>query len=199
MRELSFILILQYKSKNNGLNACKISHLSLYMNDKGNIINQRPPFLPMLIGTGFGSGFWPWGPGTAGSVFATIVWGLLSLWLPSFVLSAVTLALVIVFTILGTWATKRLQPFWGEDPSRVVVDEMVGVWIPLAVVNPRAWGWALTALVLFRFFDIVKPLGIKKLDRMKGAFWVMGDDILGGIYALFVLVAAMQVANLMAA
>ncbi len=169
------------------------------MNDKGNIIDKRPPFLPMLIGTGFGSGFWPWGPGTAGSIFATVVWAILSLWLPFSELSVVTIALVIVFTVLGTWATKCLQPYWGEDPSRVVVDEMVGVWIPLAIVRPCDWYWALAALVLFRFFDIVKPLGIKKLDRMKGAFWVMGDDILGGIYALFVLVLAMQVAKLMAA
>lgn len=169
------------------------------MNDRGNIIDQRPPFLPMLIGTGFGSGFWPLGPGTAGSVFATVVWGGLSFWLPAFNLSVVTLALVVVFTLLVTWATKRLQPFWGDDPSRVVVDEMVGVWIPLIIVEPKEWGWTLASLVLFRFFDIVKPLGIKKLDRMKGAFWVMGDDILGGIYALFVLVVAMQVAKLFVA
>lgn len=63
---------------------------------------------------------------------------------------------------------------------------MVGVWIPLSLLQPftkdSLW-WALAALVLFRFFDMVKPLGIKKLDRKKGAFYVMADDILGGIYA----------------
>ncbi len=185
--------------KNKGFYALKSDTFILEMNDKGNILNKRPPFLPMFIGTGFGSGFWPWGPGTAGSVLATVVWAIIGLWLPSFTLSVVTLALVIVFTILGTWATKRLQPFWGEDPSRVVVDEMVGGWIPLIIVNPQEWGWAFAALVLFRFFDIVKPLGIKKLDRMKGAFWVMGDDILGGIYALLVLVMAQQVAKFVVA
>ncbi len=185
--------------KNKGFYALKSDTFILEMNDKGNILNKRPPFLPMFIGTGFGSGFWPWGPGTAGSVLATVVWAIIGLWLSSFTLSVVTLALVIVFTILGTWATKRLQPFWGEDPSRVVVDEMVGVWIPLIIVNPQEWGWAFAALVLFRFFDIVKPLGIKKLDRMKEAFWVMGDDILGGIYALLVLVMAQQVAKFVVA
>lgn len=46
---------------------------------------------------------------------------------------------------------------------------------------------ALAALVLFRFFDIVKPLGIKRLDRKTGAFWVIADDLLGGLYALIVL------------
>lgn len=199
LQELGFILILQCERLNRASKPEILATFLLYMNDKGNIINQRPPFLPMLIGTGFGSGFWPWGPGTAGSVLATVVWGILGLWLPAFELSVVTLALVFVFTVLGTWATKRLQPYWGEDPSRVVVDEMVGVWIPLIIVGPQQWGWAFVALVLFRFFDIVKPLGIKKLDCMKGAFWVMGDDILGGIYASFVLVVAMQIVKLMAA
>ena len=160
------------------------------MNDKGNLTDKRPPFLPMLIGTGFYSGLWPWGPGTAGSILATVIWMLLGLWLPAFTLSVTTLFLILVFTLLGTWATARLQPYWGEDPSRVVVDEMVGVWIPLLVAQPKEWGWMLAALVLFRFFDIVKPFGIKKLDRMHGAFWVMGDDILGGIYALVVMVVA---------
>ena len=59
---------------------------------------------------------------------------------------------------------------------------------PLAVLQQGEYGWAVVALVLFRFFDIVKPLGIRNLDRRKGAFWVMGDDILGGIYALIVLI-----------
>lgn len=169
------------------------------MNDKGNIIDERPPLLPMLIGTGFCSGFWPWGPGTAGSVVATVIWIVLGFWLPAFQLSVLTFSLVIFFTAIGTWATKRLQPYWGEDPSRVVVDEMVGVWIPLISVNPQQWWLALVALVLFRFFDIVKPLGIKRLDSMKGAFWVMGDDMLGGIYAWLVLLLGMHVYEMFAA
>lgn len=162
------------------------------MNNKGNLTDKRPPLLPTLVGTGFGSGFWPWGPGTAGSVLATVIWVVLALALPAdgIALHATTWLLVIVFTALGTWATARLQPYWGDDPSRVVVDEMVGVWIPLAILSRGDWWWALAALVLFRFFDIVKPLGIRSLDRRLGAFWVMGDDILGGIYSLIALFAA---------
>ncbi len=135
----------------------------------------------MLIGTGFGSGFWPWGPGTAGAVLATVIWLGLSLVLSTVTLFWVTVALIVVFTILGTWATACLQPYWGDDPSRVVVDEMVGVWTPLLLATD--WQEALVALVLFRFFDIVKPLGIRKLDERKGAFWVMADDLLAGVYA----------------
>jgi len=148
-------------------------------------MNERTPFLPTLIGTGFGSGFWPWGPGTAGAVLATAIWLLLSYLTGPTVLCIVTAALIAVFTALGTWATARLMPYWGSDPSRVVVDEMVGVWIPLLIA--ASWWQALTALLLFRFFDIVKPLGIRALDRREGAFWVMADDILAGIYSLVVL------------
>lgn len=156
------------------------------MNDHGNLTDKRPPLLPTIIGTGLGSGFWPWGPGTAGSVVAVVIWLLLGWPLAGQMgtLQLITLGLIVVGTALGTWATARLQPYWGEDPSRVVIDEMVGVWIPLLVVRPDDYLGAFVALVLFRYFDIVKPFGIKALDRRSGAFWVMADDILGGVYAL---------------
>ena len=146
---------------------------------------KRPPLWAVIIGAGFGSGFWPWGPGTAGAVLAVLVWLVLGAWLSPMALFVVTLLLVLLFTALGTWATARLEPFWGEDPSRVVVDEMVGVWIPLLLAD--GWRQAVMALLLFRFFDIVKPLGIRALDRRHGAFWVMADDLLAGVYSAVVL------------
>ncbi len=145
----------------------------------------KTPLIPTIIGTGFGSGFWPWGPGTAGAVLATLIWLVLSLVLTTVQLIELTVGLIVVFTLLGTWATARLQPFWGDDPSRVVIDEMVGVWMPLLLATD--WKQALLALVLFRFFDIVKPFGIRKLDQRKGAFWVMADDLLAGVYSGVVL------------
>ena len=148
-------------------------------------MTRKPPLLPVVIGTGFGAGFWPWGPGTAGSVVATALWFALYAALPLTVVLAVTAALIVLFTLLGTWATQRLMPFWGDDPSRVVVDEMVGVWVALLAADN--WKLALAALLLFRFFDIVKPLGIRALDRRRGAFWVMADDLLAGVYSAVVL------------
>lgn len=142
---------------------------------------KRPPLIPIIIATGFGTGFWPWGPGTAGAILATLVW--LALWatFQFVVLEVVVLLLIVLFTALGIWATAKLTPFWGDDPSRVVVDEMVGVWI--ALLMAVEWKTAIAALLLFRLFDIVKPLGIRSIDRRQGAFWVMADDIVAGIYA----------------
>ena len=150
---------------------------------------ERPPFVPVVIGTACGAGFWPWGPGTAGAVLGTLVW--LGLWsvLEFAVLEVVVAVLVVVFTLLGTWATARLMPYWGDDPSRVVIDEVVGVWVALLMASD--WVTAVVALLLFRVFDILKPFGIRSLDRRRGAFWVMADDLLAGLYAA-VLVLLIQ-------
>ena len=121
---------------------------------------SRTPLIPTIIATGLGSGFAPKAPGTAGAILATII---------------------------GTWATNKLMPYWGEDPSKVVIDEMIGVWIPLLVSPAMSVEYALLSLFLFRFFDILKPLGIRALDKKHGAFWVMADDILAGIYSLFIV------------
>ena len=150
---------------------------------------KKLPLLPTIIGTGFGSGFWPWGPGTAGALTGMLIWYALSFMLNSTLLLAVTLSCIVVFTIAGTWAVRRLSPFWGSDPQKVVIDEMVGVWVPLLAVPASDIWLALASFVLFRLFDILKPLGIRTLDRRKGAFYVMADDILAGVYSLIIIVA----------
>ena len=86
------------------------------------------------------------------------------------------------------WAADKLEACWGEDPSRVVVDEMVGVWIALlAAPSGNVW-YALGAFALFRLFDIFKPLGIRRMESFPGGFGVMMDDILAGIYSFVVLI-----------
>ena len=118
---------------------------------------RRPSFFPVLIGTGFGSGFSPFAPGTAGALLATLIWFGLSLLISETCLLWTTVALISLFTVAGIWATDRLEPYWGEDPSRVVVDEMVGVWITLLAAPAGHIWYGLAAFVLFRFFDILKP------------------------------------------
>ena len=148
---------------------------------------SRTPLIPTIIATGLGSGFAPKAPGTAGAILATIMWFAASYLLEPTTLVCTTLAAIVIATIIGTWATNKLMPYWGEDPSKVVIDEMIGVWIPLLVSPAMSIGYALLSLFLFRFFDILKPLGIRALDKKHGAFWVMADDILAGIYSLFIV------------
>ncbi len=143
--------------------------------------------------TGFGVGYWRWGPGTAGALLATIMWLVCALFVSPGTLLLVTTAAVAAAFVIGTITTNRLERIWGEDPKRVVIDEMLGVWIPLAVCpsdfseSPSHIWYVVAAFVLFRFFDILKPLGIRALDRCHGGFWVMADDFLAGVYSLAII------------
>ena len=165
-------------------------HLSLYrfyrIYHLITFLMKKPSLLPVIIGTGFGSGFSPFAPGTAGALLATLIWFGLSYLVSSACLLWLTVALILVFTLAGIWAANRLEASWGEDPSRVVVDEMVGVWIALLAAPAGHVWYALGAFVLFRLFDIFKPLGIRRMESLPGGIGVMMDDILSGVYGFII-------------
>ena len=60
------------------------------------------------------------------------------------------------------------------------------MWITMMFV-PLTWLNLLIGLILFRFFDIAKPLGIRKVESLGGGIGVMADDMLAGVYANIVL------------
>lgn len=144
----------------------------------------------VMLGTTFGAGFWPWGPGTAGAAVGVLIWMCYAYCIDNYlIVTAITMSLSIIFTLISLKPIDRLELSWGEDPSKVVIDETVGVWITLlAVPATREWYYAFLAFVLFRIMDIVKPLGCRWLDNnIHGGLGVMLDDILAGIYGGIVL------------
>ena len=148
---------------------------------------KRAKLFHIIIASGFGSGFSPFAPGTAGALVAVIIWTVLFYVIPFNILLVVTSLLIVLFTAAGIWSADKLESEWGKDPSKVVVDEMVGVWIALlAVPVGNVWN-ILFAFLLFRFFDIFKPLGIRKMEQLEGGIGVMADDILAGIYSFLLL------------
>lgn len=152
--------------------------------------NGKFPLFPKLIATSFGAGFLPLMPGTWGALFGIAIWLPLYLWASSAVIFGVTCLGVIVFTILGTWASSISEKYWGKDPVIACVDETVGQWIsllPILSVNEYPWWEIIISFVLFRFFDIAKPLGIRSMERLPKGYGMMADDILSGIYAAIIL------------
>lgn len=149
---------------------------------------KKIPFYHEMIATGLGVGHFPYGPGTMGALLAILVWYPIATCTSYPVWTGITLALVLVFTVLGAWSATVAERYWGEDPSRVVIDEVVGQWIPLLAV-PAAFSWwhVLAAFILFRFFDIVKPLGVRKMEQFKAGWGIMADDLLAGCYGAIVL------------
>lgn len=138
------------------------------------------------ISTGLGIGYIGKGAGTVAAVFTCLLWyffqsGYIISYLPA-------LCLTLGITALGVWSANKVEPLWGKDHNRVVVDEIAGMCITLLFV-PVTIEYIIIGLVLFRFFDIAKPLLIRKLESLKGGWGVMADDVLAGVYSNIVLQA----------
>ena len=138
--------------------------------------------LHKAVATVFGLGYAPKAPGTFGTLGAFLFCLFANYLFPVNYISIVFL--IGAFAgIFGIYSTNKVIPIWGDDPSRVVVDEFVGYIITLTFI-PFTLTNLLLAFILFRFFDILKPLGVKAIDeKIKGGLGVMLDDVLAGIYA----------------
>jgi phosphatidylglycerophosphatase A len=90
--------------------------------------------------------------------------------------------ITIFISWLGVWSGNVVEALWGKDSNKVVVDEVAGMMVTLLFI-PVNIKHVVIGLILFRFFDIVKPLFIKKMELLPKGWGVMGDDILAGIYA----------------
>tara|TARA_R110002050_G_scaffold20348_1_gene57644 strand:- start:31977 stop:32456 length:480 start_codon:yes stop_codon:yes gene_type:complete len=144
-----------------------------------------------IIASGFGTGYVPIAPGTAGSILGIVLFYLLNQIEINLGLSLNTILLVnagVIFfvTLVGVNSIKNVHYQWKHDASAIVIDEIVGVWIAVFAM-PHEWKYYIIALILFRFFDITKPFFIRKLDKMSSDWSVMLDDVLAGLYSLVVI------------
>jgi phosphatidylglycerophosphatase A len=138
-----------------------------------------------VIATAFGLGYAPIAPGTFGALGAY----LLNIFLIHSTHYNLILGInILIFMMLGVYVSFQLEAEWGSDPSRIVIDEVVGMWIA-TIFLPANFYVLLTAFILFRFFDIYKPFGIRFFDNLKNGWGVMLDDVLAGIYANILLQA----------
>lgn len=133
------------------------------------------------IGTGLGTGYSPVAPGTAGSLLAVV---LFLLWPQG---SFFWLVMALIFFAIGVPVATHIEKERGEDPSLVVIDEVVGQWLALIFLPVISWKIAVAAFLLFRFFDVWKPFPIDHSQQLKGGWGIMVDDVLAGVYANLVL------------
>jgi phosphatidylglycerophosphatase A len=142
-----------------------------------------------LISTWFGCGYAPLAPGTAGSLAAlAIAWLLVRYagWQPIWFGLLVVAATAPAIWAAGVTARDQQQ----KDPQLVVVDEVLGQWLALAgarALNFKSW---IGALILFRLFDIWKPVPVRQLEKLPGGTGIVADDLMAGIYAALVLFMA---------
>lgn len=145
-----------------------------------------------FLSLGLGSGLAPKAPGTFGSFAAWLLFALAApllsvtpAWLPAVLLLAAFFG--------GALCIAKTGRALGEvDHGAIVWDEFVAVWLVLACL-PQVFWWQLAGVLVFRFFDILKPWPIRQADRrFKNGLGVMFDDLLAALYTLLCLAVAMR-------
>jgi phosphatidylglycerophosphatase A len=141
--------------------------------------SDPPGKIALTLSTWFGTGLLPVAPGTFGTLAAIpLVIGMAYLGVGP---RAFIFALVVAVAI---WTSDRSRKLLAQhDPSIVVIDEVAGFLLTMFIL-PFSWLNLGIGFMFFRFFDILKPYPIKRLERLKGGFGIVMDDIVAGIYAL---------------
>ena len=124
-------------------------------------------------------------PGTCGTLMAAVLAPFVFLPLS---LGARVLVLGVVFWVGSIAATRAELLLQCKDPGEVVIDELLGYWLVLLPFAAPGWKVMLVALVLFRFFDMVKPWPVRQSEEwLPGGYGVMIDDVVAGVQALLIL------------
>lgn len=135
-------------------------------------------FFILALASNAGLGYFPWAPGTVGTLAGIPVFFLLSALSPG--LFALTW---LGLFFLACWVAGEAGRIYGVvDDSRIVIDELVGYLVTVAFV-PFSWTAALLGFAWFRLFDISKPQPAAWFDRRcKNGYGVVMDDVIAGLY-----------------
>lgn len=135
-------------------------------------------------------GFFPIAPGTAGSLAALAPYAVVR-WAGT---PAVELATIVAVFAIGTWAaTGTERALARKDPGPVVIDEVLGMLITLALLPLSPWG-IVAGFLIFRLFDVIKPFPAGRLEHLPAGLGIMADDAMAGVYAHLVLRGAVMMA-----
>lgn len=143
-------------------------------------------WVAQALGTWFGCGLSPLAPGTVGTLGALVPVVAFARWFgwgPWHWVAAAAL-----LTVPGIWAASRVAEAAGKkDPGRVVIDEVLGVWVTLAGAASLDWQRLGLTFLLFRVFDIWKPFPVRRLEKLPAGTGIVADDLAAGLYAALVL------------
>lgn len=135
-------------------------------------------FFHKLYSSTLGIGFIK-GGGTIAAAVCGLGWYLA--WGGAYPPLLMSVIITVIITLIGVWSSTVVEAVWGKDPSKVVIDEVAGMAIGLLFL-PVNVKYLLCAFILFRFFDIVKPLYIRKMEELPSGWGIMMDDVLAGFY-----------------
>lgn len=131
-----------------------------------------------FLATAAGAGNIPLLGGTLGSIEGALI---------SMIFGSHLLAkgfVFVIFLILSIYIATRAEHISGiKDERKIVIDEVAGAIGATFFLPMGLWPWVVT-LISYRFFDWLKPFPIRRIERLKGGFGVVGDDLCAGLYSL---------------
>ena len=146
--------------------------------------------LGLFIATCGYLGYVPVAPGTFGSAAGLAVFYAVR----STGSTGVELATIVVLFAIGVWSgTVAEHHFGGIDPGPVVLDEVVGMLITLALLPLNVTG-VIVGFLVFRVLDVVKPWPSARFERLPGGLGVMADDGMAAIYGNLVMQGLIRIA-----
>ena len=135
------------------------------------------------IATCFKVGYLPLAPGTWGSIFAILLWWVFIKDLNLYVFGVI----IVLFFIIGIVTSNiMIDELDDNDPSHIIIDELVGQWLALLFL-PKGLINIAIAFILFRFFDIIKPWPISLIEKLPKGLGVMSDDLVAGFVTLVLI------------
>lgn len=137
--------------------------------------------LNLFFATGFCVGYLPCVPGTFGTAVATAMFALGFYFLKDQILVANVMFFIMMLIPSILIAGRAEKHFNKKDAQQIVIDEIMGYSISV-LFHPFSIPLALSAFVLFRIFDIIKPFPICKLQDLPGGIGVVADDLLAGLF-----------------
>jgi len=146
--------------------------------------------LGLFIATVGYIGYAPVAPGTFGSAAGLAVFYLVR----AAGSTTVELAAIVAIFAIGIWSgTEAEHHFGGIDPGPVVLDEVLGMLITLALLPVSGWG-AFAGFLVFRVLDVIKPWPAGRLEGLPGGLGVMADDAMAAVYGNIVMRALLWAA-----
>jgi phosphatidylglycerophosphatase A len=135
-------------------------------------------------------GYVPLAPGTFGSAFGLLVFVAVR----STGSVAVELATIVALFAIGVWSgTEAEHHFGGVDPGPVVLDEVVGMLITLALLPVNTAG-AIVGFLVFRVLDVIKPWPSGRFEKLPGGLGVMADDGMAAVYGNLMMQGFIRIA-----
>jgi phosphatidylglycerophosphatase A len=140
----------------------------------------------VAIATCFGCGYFPWGPGTIGSLAAIMIAIVLRTY--GGMGRPTLLVLTLLLLLPAIWASTRTARLLDKkDPSVVVIDEVLGQWVTLLGATALRWKSFCAAFLFFRLFDIWKPWPVRSFEKLPEGAGILADDLAAGMYAALIL------------